>query len=142
MGYNPSRRESKDQEPSHVWYCLSHRIRLSCRAARMQDNQLELVHGLKKLWASRSGKQFRIAGREACQGGFAADTVAAAVAVVVACKRHGVVAEAGSARIASGAVVAGTDAFGAGSGLGISGVDQSHQATEDIDSLGLYFSPL
>jgi len=103
----------------------------------MQDNQLELVHGLKKLWASRSGKQFRIAGREACRGGFAADTVAAAVAVVVACKRHGVVAEAGSARIASGAVVAGTDAFGADSGPGISGVDQSHQATEDIDSLGL-----
>lgn len=138
MGYNPSRRESKDQEPRHVWYCLSHRIRLSWRAARMQDNQLELVHGLKKLLASRSGKQFRIAGRQACQGGF----VAAAVAVVVACKRPGVVAEAGSVRIASGAVVAGTDAFGAGSGPGISEVDQTYQATEDIDSLGLYFSPL
>jgi hypothetical protein len=124
-----------------VWYCLSHRIRLSCRAARMQDNPLELLHGLKKLWASRSGKQFRMAGREACQGGFAADTVAAAVAaavaVVVACKRPGVVAEAGSARIASGAVAAGTDAFGADSGPGISVVDQSYQATEDIDSLGL-----
>jgi len=108
----------------------------------MQDNRLELVNGLKKLRASRSGKQFRIAGRQACQGGFAADTVAAAVAVVVACKRPGVVAEAGSVRIASGAVVAGTDAFGAGSGPGISGVDQTYQATEDIDSLGLYFSPL
>lgn len=67
-----------------VWYCLSHRLRLSWRAARMQDNQPEPVHGLKKLRASRSGKQFRIAGPEACQGGFAADTVAAAVAVVVA----------------------------------------------------------
>ena len=56
---------------------------------------------------------------------------------MVACKRPGVVAEAGSVRIASGAVVAGTDAFGAGSGPGISGVDQTYQATEDIDSLGL-----
>jgi hypothetical protein len=120
-----------------VWYCLSHRIRLSWRAARMRGNQLEMVRGLKKLWASRSGKQFRIAGRQACQGGFAADTVAAAVAVVVACRRPGVVVEAGSVRIASGAVVAGTDASGAGLGPGISGVDQSHQATEDIDSLGL-----
>ena len=110
---------------------------MSWRAARMQDNQLELPHGLKRLWALHSGKQFRIAGRQAYQGGFAADTVAAAVAVVVACRRPGVVAEAGSVRIASGPVVAGTDAFGAGSGPGISGVDQSHQASEDIDSLGL-----
>ena len=56
---------------------------------------------------------------------------------MVACKRPEVVAEAGSARIASGAVAAGTDAFGAGSGPGISGVDQTYRATEDIDSLGL-----
>ena len=67
----------------------------------------------------------------------AADTVAAAVAVVVARKRPGVVAEVGSVRIASGAVVAGTDAFGAGSGPGISEVDQTYRATEEIDSLGL-----
>lgn len=57
--------------------------------------------------------------------------------VVVAYKRPGVVAEVGSVRIASGAVVAGTDAFGAGSGPGISGVDQTYRASEDIDSLGL-----
>lgn len=139
MGYSPSKRDNRDQEPRRAWYCLSHRIRSSWRADRMQGNRLGQARGLKKLWASRSGRRFRTAGQQASQDDLAAGIVAVAAEVVVAYRRPGAVVVAEFVRIASGAGAgaAGTDAFGAGSGPDISVVDQSYQATEDTDSLEL-----